>query len=279
MTISAHAIISGGSSGIGLSLACQLASEGWNLSLLARDEPKLRTAQNQISALRRDRAQDVRIYVADVANEIATTTAMQQAVEALGIPDLLIANAGITHPGNFVDLSPDVFRRIMEVNYFGTLHMLKAALPAMCERRSGHVVLVSSGAGLIGIHGYTAYAPSKFAIRGLAESLRSELKQHDIGISVVYPPDTDTPQLAEENELKSLATRRISANARILSAEAVAKAIIKGFKRNRFAITPGWEMTALAVLHSLIGPILQRYFDAIVAKAAKNDSSQPGQSF
>ncbi len=79
------------------------------------------------------------------------------------------------------------------VNYFGTLYSIKAALPAMETQKQGHIVLIFSGAGLIGLLGYSSYRPTKFAVRGLAESLRAELKPKNINISIVYPPDTDTP--------------------------------------------------------------------------------------
>lgn len=116
----------------------------------------------------------------------------------------------------------------MATNYFGSLYCIKAALPAM--QANSHIVLVSSGAGLIGIYGYSAYSPSKFAVRGLAESLRGELKV-GVGISIIYPPDTDTPQLAEENKTKPPATKLITATAKVWSAEAVAKEIVKGIEK------------------------------------------------
>ena len=127
--------------------------------------------------------------------------------------------------------------------------------------------MVSSGAGLIGLFGYTAYAPSKFAVRGLAESLRGELARDGIGVSIVYPPDTDTPQLIEENRHKPPETRRITAQARTWSPEDVAWVILEGVRRNRFVITPGWEMWALCRLHSLIGSLLHRRFDRLAANA------------
>ena len=95
-----------------------------------------------------------------------------------------------------------------------------------------------------------------------------------IQISIVYPPDTDTPQLAAENEIKPPETARITGNAQVLSAEAVATAVLKGIRKRRFQITPGWEMTTLALLHSLIGPLLQRYFDGLVAKMPGRDRSE-----
>ena len=117
----------------------------------------------------------------------------------------------------------------MAINYFGSLYCIKAALPAM--QPNSHIVLVSSGAGLIGIYVYSAYSPSKFAVRGLAESLCGELEGLGVGISIIYPPETETPQLAEENKTKPSATKLITATAKVWSAEAVAKEIVKGIEK------------------------------------------------
>jgi 3-dehydrosphinganine reductase len=130
-------------------------------------------------------------------------------------------------------------------------------------------VLVGSGAGIVGVYGYSAYSPTKFALRGLAEVLRAELSPEGIRVSIVYPPDTDTPQLAEENKTKPAETKAITAGAQTWSAEGVARSIVTGMDRGRFAITPGWEMTILHRLHSLINPALAWHFDRQAAQARK----------
>lgn len=265
-----HVIITGGSSGIGKATAKQLASLGANISIIARSPAKLETAQAEIEKAALHPDQRVLTFAADVADRTQAERAIQAAIEQLGAPDLLIACAGIAHPGYFQDLAIEVFERTMAVNYFGSLYCIRAALPAMT---SGHIVLVSSGAGLIGIYGYTPYSPSKFALRGLAESLRGELKVSGIGLSIVYPPDTDTPQLAEENKTKPPETKAITATAETWSAEAVAQEIIKGVQKNQFMITPGLELTIVAKLHSLISPLLNRYFDRIVAKTRSSQNA------
>jgi 3-dehydrosphinganine reductase len=139
----------------------------------------------------------------------------------------------------------------------------------MQAQRGGTIVLVSSGAGLIGIFGYTAYCPSKFAVRGLAESLRGEVRLSGIHVSIVYPPDTDTPQLHEENKTKPPETKQIAGNAPTWSAEGVARTIINGISKRKFVITPGLEMTLVARLHSLLQPQLNWYFDRLVMKARR----------
>ncbi|MFL5337258.1 MAG: SDR family oxidoreductase [Geminicoccaceae bacterium] len=253
----AHAVITGGSSGIGLALGRRLAAAGWDLTILARDPDRLAEAREVLATAG---AGQVVAHAIDVADDEGVGRAVREALETLGPPMLLVACAGMVVPGRFDELPLAAFRRTMEVNYLGTLHLVRAALPAMRARGGGRIVMVASGAALIGLYGYTAYAPSKFAVRGFAEALRSELAPDGIAVSVVYPPDTDTPQLREEVRQRPEATSRVAATARTLSADDVAAAILRGVQRSRFTIAPGWEMSALALLHSVVGPPLHRFW-------------------
>ena len=261
-----HAIITGGSSGIGRAVARLLVQQGANLTLIARDRVKLAEAKQEITALKIAQAQQINIAIADVAHRASITSALEQAIATLGTPSLLITSAGIVHPGYFAEIPVEIFEQTMAVNYLGSLYSVKAVLPAMVERRQGQIVLLSSGAGLIGIYGYSAYCPSKFAIRGLAESLRGELKPQGVGVTVVYPPDTDTPQLATENKIKPTETKQITASAKMWTAEAVAQEILRGVAKKQFAIAPGMELTILNRCHSLLFPLLNWYFDRIIHK-------------
>lgn len=263
-----HAIITGGSSGIGLALAHQLAGQGTHLSIIGRTPAKLEVAKSQIQARQPSPDQQVLTLVADVSDRRQIETAIQAAIAEFGAPNLLITCAGIAYPGYFQEIPVEVFERTMAVNYFGSLYSIQAALPAMKQQQQGHLVLVSSGAGLLGLYGYTAYSPSKFAVRGLAEALRGELKPLGIQVSIVYPPDTDTPQLEEENKTKPPATQQIAATAATWSADHVAQVILNGVQRQVFAITPGREMSVLNRWHSLMSPMLNWYFDRIVAQVS-----------
>ncbi|MDJ0703368.1 MAG: SDR family oxidoreductase [Leptolyngbyaceae cyanobacterium MO_188.B28] len=261
-----NVIITGGSSGIGKALAKQIVQSGSNLAIIARTQAKLDEAIAELTRLKVDASQVAIAISADVSDRSKAVHAIESAINQIGVPDLLITCAGIARPGYFKELALDIFEETMAINYFGSLYCVKAALPSMASQRSGRIVLVSSGAGLIGLFGYTPYSPSKFAVRGLAESLRGELKSMGIGLSIVYPPDTDTPQLAAENRFKPPETKKMTAMAECLSADQVAQDILVGIRKNQFVIAPGMEMTLLARLHSLVNPILQRQFDGIVAK-------------
>jgi 3-dehydrosphinganine reductase len=269
-----HAIISGGSSGIGLALAQRLVRAGWSLSLLARGEDRLGAARALLEPMRATPAQAIALHAVDVADEAAVATAVGAAVAALGPPLLLIASAGMVVPGRFAALPLDAFRRSIEVNYLGTVNLVRAALPAMARHAGARIVLIASAAALMGFYGYTAYAPSKFAVRGFAEALRSELAPDGIGVTVVFPPDTDTPQLRDEIGQRPEPTRRIAAAARILTADQVADAILAGIRKRRFIVAPGWNTALLARLHSVLLPFLHRFWlDPLVARAVRRTRS------
>ncbi len=271
----AHAVVTGGSSGIGKATAKLLAQRGAEVSIIARRPDVLEEAREEIAAARARPEQRVLTWSVDVSDAAQVQGAIAAAGEQLGPVDLLVCSAGIAHPGYFEQLPLEIFERTIAVNYLGALYAVKAAVEQMRPRRRGHVVLVSSGVGLLGMFGYTAYSPSKFALRGLAEALRGELKVAGIGLSVAYPPDTDTPQLAQENETKPLETQRLTGTAGLWSADAVAQCIVRGIERNSFVIAPGAQMKLLARLHSLFGFAFNWYFDRIVAETRRQQGRPP----
>lgn len=271
-----HAIITGGSSGIGKALAVSLAQRGYHLTLIARDPEKLSQAVAHVLQQCCDKQQQILGLAADVRQEVALHEAIEHAVLVCGAPDLLITSAGMAHPDYFDNLSSDVFKQTMDINYFGTVYAIKAVFPHMQHRQSGHIVMISSGAGLVGLFGYSAYSPSKFAVRGLAESLRPEFRKLGIQVSIVYPPDTDTPQLLQENQTKPEETKRITQSIKLWPADKVADCILKGVSKNKFHITPGTSTFLLRFLHSTLFHPLNFYLDrlsqsnnASLAKKAK----------
>jgi len=261
-----HALITGGSSGIGKALAVMLSGRGAHISLVARDAEKLQDAAAEAGKARVDRDQRVLTFSADVSDPLQVEETVCMIVRDQGPPDLLVTCAGVAHPGRFMELPAGVFERTMNVNYFGTLYTIRAALPSMIRVRRGRLVLISSGAGLMGIYGYTSYSPSKFALRGLAECLRGELRQHGVGVSIVYPPDTDTPQLEEENRTKPLETILITRAAKTRSSQSVARAIVEGVRKGHFVITPGPEMTLLYRFQGILAPLASKYFEYLIER-------------
>lgn len=270
-------LITGGSSGIGLALAKQLAAQGSNVWLLARDPQKLEQARQEVSAARQSQDQKVGTLTADVSQWDEVTKAAGDLVQQAGIPDLLFNSAGISQPGFFAEQDLDIFRKTMEINYFGTLYMTKALLPGMIQRRSGHIVNISSVAGFLGLYGYSAYGPTKFAIRGLSDSMRYELSEHGIGVSVVFPPDTQTPQLEYEIPYKPPILVELDKSNKIMTADSVAESILKGVARGRYTITPGgdsWLYFQLTNFFGLVYPVM----DFMVAQGRRAVNSHNGNS-
>jgi len=262
------ALVTGGSSGIGLATAQALAKNGSHVWIVARRIEFLDTAMKSIQASRKNADQRFGFTVADVSVADQASMAVAQVSENLGIPDLVINSAGETHPGYVEKLDLDIFRWLIEVNYLGTVYITKAILPSMMERHSGHIVNISSIAGFLGVFGYSAYSASKYAVRGFSDVLRAEMKPLGVHVSIVFPPDTDTPQLAYENPIKPLETKAISGKGKILSPEAVAKAILVGILRKQYMILPGLE----GKLIYMLGSILYPYMDFLIANTRKKKS-------
>jgi 3-dehydrosphinganine reductase len=204
-----------------------------------------------------------------VSSERQVSEAIARLVAEAGLPDLVINSAGITHPGYVQELSLDIFREMMEVNYFGTVYVTKAVLPGMLERGSGHIVNIASLAGVVGVFGYTAYGASKYAVRGFTDALRAEVKGLGIDVSIVFPPDTDTPQLAYENEFKPPETKALSNLNSILPPDKVARAILDGIRRRRYVILPSFDSKLTYWLVSLAGTLAYPAMDWLVARARR----------
>jgi NAD(P)-dependent dehydrogenase (short-subunit alcohol dehydrogenase family) len=133
----------------------------------------------------------------DITDSDAASAAAQAAVERFGRIDVLVNNAGNNYAGYFEEISPAQFRAQMETNFFGALNVTRAVLPIMRKQRSGHVITITSTAGLVGLEFCAAYAPSKFALEGWMESLRYDVEPYGIGTTVVEPGYFRTELLAE----------------------------------------------------------------------------------
>ena len=256
--------ITGGSSGIGLALARLCVRRGQPVALFARGVPRLEAARADLLA-ERPGAQ-VGVFSVDVADADAVARALSAAEDALGPPAYAVASAGSAEPGLFLDQPLAAHVAQMQVNYLGTLHMVQPVARRMAATGGGRIALIASGAAFFGIPGYAAYAPSKFAVRGLAEVLRVELAGQGISVTLCYPPDTDTPQLAAEARTKPAATKAITASGGVLQPGEVAARLLAGMDRGRFVVAPGLQMQALAALGSLAAPALRRWQRGVIAR-------------
>lgn len=193
-------------------------------------------------------------YLFDVAEPSSCERLLAQAEEKQGPVFLLICCAGSCVPGYFDKLDPETFESQMRSNYLSAVYPVQVAFKRMKVRRRGHIVLTSSIGGLLGVFGYSAYSPSKFAVRGLAEVLYQECLPYDIGVSLVCPPDTKTPGFDEENKRKPIETQILSQGAGLFSAEQVAEEAWNDIIQGKFLISIGLQGRMLANVCSGFGP-------------------------
>ena len=270
------ALITGGTSGIGLELARILAARGARLFLFARSQENLNKTINDLQTVQAGEYHGIPTDVSD-ANQVAQS--VKQVIKMAGVPDLLVNCAGAAHPGYVQDLDLEIFRWMMDVNYFGTVFVIKAILPGMIERKSGYIVNIASLVAVVGMYGYTAYGASKFALRGFSDTLRMEMKPHGIQVSIVYPADTDTPQLAYENQYKPAELKQIL---QILPAldpippEQVARAIVGGIDRQKNVIIPDLGTSLFIKLINILGNGVYPVLDWLLARAQGQIQSQDG---
>lgn len=232
------AYVTGGSSGIGLATARLLAEAGAHVAVFARTPERLDAAQAAIEARRVAPAQRFARFRLDVSDHAAVCAVMTEAVAAFGPPDLLINAAGRALPRYFEDVTFEQFDETMRINLYGVWNSVSALVPQM-KARGGAIVNVASMAGFMGVFGYTDYCASKFAVVGLSEALRQELRRYGIAVSVLCPPDTDTPGLAAEDVLKPAETKAVSAGGGLMRPDEVARALLRGVQHGTFMIVPG----------------------------------------
>ncbi|XP_037643638.1 3-ketodihydrosphingosine reductase [Sebastes umbrosus] len=252
----AHVVVTGGSSGIGKSIAIECYRQGAFITLVARDEAKLLLAKKELEKFAINDKQVVLCISVDVSSDYSQVeSVIKQAQEKLGPVDMLVNCAGTSFSGKFEEVEVDRFKKLMEVNYLGSVYPTRAVITTMKERRMGRIMFVSSQAGQIGLFGYTAYSPSKFALRGLAESLQMEMKPYNIYVTVAYPPDTDTPGLAAENKIKPLETKLISETSGVCQPDQVAKIIVRDAVQGNFNSSVGPDGYMLSALTCGMSPV------------------------
>lgn len=178
-------VITGASSGIGKALTEKYAAEGWNLVLAARREELLSEIQGKLKNV------EVLTVKTDVTVEDDCKNLMERAIEKFGKIDVLINNAGISMRALFNDVDLDVLRRLMDVNFWGTVYCTKYALPHLLKTKGSVVGIISVG-GHIGLPGRTGYSASKFAVRGFLQTIRVENLKTGLHVLIVAPGFTSS---------------------------------------------------------------------------------------
>ena len=208
-------VITGGSQGIGLALAHEFVRNGTccHVTLLARTKSKLEEAQKELLKVSNDVIVD--FYPVDVTNPKAIQKVAEEICKSSSTtPDMLFNVAGTAISRSFLDADIGDFSHLMNLNYLGSVYTTKAFLPFMLaahhKRDRINIMFTSSAAGQTGVYGYSAYTPTKFALRGFAECLQMEHARDNVHIQVCFPPDTETPGYTIEQIGKPKETMLIS---------------------------------------------------------------------
>ncbi|MEQ6377735.1 3-ketoacyl-ACP reductase [Bacillaceae bacterium S4-13-56] len=216
-------IITGAGRGIGRSTALALAKEGVNVGLIGLNMDNLEKVTAEIKE-----SYDVNISAAsaNVADLDAVNHAVEHIQSDLGPIDILINNAGTAKFGGFLDLSPEEWQNIINVNLMGVYNVTRAVLPEMIERKTGDIINISSTSGQKGAPVTSAYSASKFGVLGLTESLMMEVRKHNIRVTA-FTPSTVVTDLAHESNLITGDPERV------MHPEDLAELIIASLKLNR----------------------------------------------
>ena len=185
--------VTGAGSGIGAGTARAALKAGDRVVATGRNVEKVR------HALRNVASENLEVLPLDVSDEAQVKSAFGQAVKKFGRIDVVVNNAGYSVLGNFEELSNQDFERQFATNFWGVLNVMRAALPVMRKQRSGHIINMSSVAGVVGLKHCSAYGASKFAVEGLSLSVIEEVEKFGIKVTVVEPGFFRTDLLAEAN--------------------------------------------------------------------------------
>jgi short-subunit dehydrogenase len=261
------AVVTGASSGIGRATAMRLAEEGVKVVAAARSGERL---QALVSHIRINGGEAV-AQPTDVTDPKQCEAAVRRAIQEYGALNILINNAGISMRAMVDDAEEETLRRVMEVNFWGTVHCTKAALPYLRESR-GALLAVSSVAGFHGLPGRSGYSASKFAIHGFMESVRIENLYAGLQVTIVAPGFTAseirTHALVADGGEQGDTPRDES---KLMPAERVAKLIVRSIKKGKRNKIISFEAQVIALMQR----ILPLWIDRKIYKSMAQEPGSP----
>ena len=245
-------VITGGSIGIGYAMAVEFCRRGAHVVLIARRKELLETAVTNIKKTKGCEKATITYFVCDVTaggealqrNLVQPTCKWSaQQTNGSGSVDILVCNAGFSYPARFQDIPEDKARSMMDVNFWGSVDVVRQVLPVMHKQNSGRIVLVSSMTSGAPVAGFTMYAATKSAIKSFAAALDMENAARGIRVQVLNPPGVATPGFALENQVKSEEWKEICAmgGATPFTSEQVAEATGSQIENYKFQIYTGFD--------------------------------------
>jgi short-subunit dehydrogenase len=256
--------ITGASSGIGEALACAFAREGSKLVLSARREEELQRVKNKC----RLNDDDCLILPLDLSDTENISSLIETVVNKFGRIDVLVNNGGVSQRAFAKDAPLDIDRKIMEVNYFGTVAITKNILPVMLRQKQGDIVVISSVSGKFGFYLRSAYSASKHALHGFFESLRMEVHKENIRVLLVCPGRIRTEisvSAINEKGQKNGTMDKYDSNS--ISAEECAEKILTALKKRKEEIYVGGPRERMALR-------LKRFFPNLFSKIIRKQKAE-----
>jgi short-subunit dehydrogenase len=232
-------LVTGGSRGIGAAIADAFEARGCTVGRVSRS--------------------------GELAGDVADRESIGRALDAFGQVDVLVANAGIAHYLPFKEMPSELIEQLTNVNWLGTAYTVHAALPGMLERRRGHIVIVSSGAGIRSFPGAAVYGATKAAQRGFGEALRHELKGTGVGLTIAYPGQVRSSLHDHEKE-RMPSWYKLD---RAAPAEPLAQALVEAVEKGRREVFYPSNVRLLRIVHGvrpgLADVMLRRIMDRSAA--------------
>lgn len=254
-----YVVITGGSEGIGKALALDLVKLGADVSILSRTVKKLEQTHKEMEALRVSEKQKLNFVSCDVTQFETVRKTFDQLIFDHRVPDIVMNVAGYAQPGYLHEQEIHHFDDMMNLNFFGVVHVCKAITPYFMKEKKGIILNTSSMAGFLGLFGYTGYCASKFAVVGFSEALRRELKPFGVQVSVLCPPNTKTPGLEKENRVKPKEILATEEKAKVVTAEEVSSSTLKSLKKKNFMIIPTTDGSLAYFLNRISPKIIDQF--------------------
>ncbi|KAJ7851035.1 oxidoreductase [Mycena olivaceomarginata] len=236
-----HCYVTGGSTGLGLELAKLLTQKGAHVSIVARNQERLDAALSQLEAARKSPGQQLHAYSFSLYTAVDSAAALAAACAPHdgNAPDAVFTCAGAAHPMYFVEMTEEELRRGMDDAYWVQAWTIFAAVKQMVkQKRKGRLALVSSTVGYMSFLGWASYAPGKQALRGLADTLQSELMLYPgLSVHIYFPGSILTPGFEDEQRDKPKLTKEIDDPGSAITPDVAARAFLKGVQQGEAHIT------------------------------------------